>query len=479
MRNYTYSCSADLNHSFSFAPKAEFMSTKPSLPRGTRDFTPEQMFRRNYIISKIKTIFERYGFQPLETPSMENLSVLTGKYGEEGDQLLFKILNSGDFLSKASPEDFTKGSRELTWKIAGKGLRYDLTVPFARYVVMHQNEITFPFKRYQIQPVWRADNPQKGRYREFYQCDADIIGTNSLVADLEFVWLIHDVFHSLGLEDFELKINNRKILTAISQYIGEAGKEGVLCVAIDKLDKIGKDAVIQELLNNGFESKSCDLLTPILEANGDNQSKMELIRSMIDEIDIGKEGLDEMEFILSKVRDKEDIKLKLDFDITLARGLSYYTGTIFEVKPTSVKMGSITGGGRYDDLTGIFGMKGTSGSGISFGIDRIYDVMLELGLFPESNLSATKVMVTNFDESTLPFALQTLNSLRTAGIHAEIYPDSAKMKKQFGYANKKGIPYVAIIGPDEAEKRLVSLKNMDSGEQDVLSLGEVTKKLIV
>lgn len=452
---------------------------KPALPRGTRDFGPEQMFRRNFIIGNIRKVFERYGFQPLETPSMENLSILTGKYGDEGDQLLFKVLNSGDYLSKTTAEDYASGSKSLTPKISNKGLRYDLTVPFARYVVMHQNEITFPFKRYQIQPVWRADNPQKGRYREFFQCDADIIGTDSILADLEIVWLIHDVYQSLGLEDFEVKMNNRRILTAISEFIGEPGKEGPLCVAIDKIDKIGTEAVISELKNTGFSDASCKTLTDILAINGTNLEKVEQLNAMIGNLPNGTKGIEDILFILNHTGKKKDIHLKLDFDITLARGLSYYTGTIFEVKPTSVKMGSITGGGRYDDLTGIFGLTGVSGTGISFGIDRIYDVMSELDLFPQSQASTTKVLVTNFSEEELSFSLEVLNELRTAGINCEVYPSNAKMKKQFNYANKRGIPYVAVIGPDEAKEEVVTLKNMETGSQDQLGLKEVIEKLVV
>ncbi len=453
--------------------------SKPGLPRGTRDFGPEQMFRRNYIIDNIRKVFERYGFQPLETPSMENLSVLTGKYGNEGDQLLFKVLNSGDYLSKTSGDDYAAGSKSLTPKISNKGLRYDLTVPFARYVVMHQNDITFPFKRYQIQPVWRADNPQKGRYREFYQCDADIIGTDSTLSDLEIVWLIHDVYKSLGLGDFELKMNNRRILTAISEYIGEPGKEGPLCVAIDKLDKIGLESVITELERSGFSSKSCELLSEVIQIKGSNEEKVDKLMGLIGDLPNGERGLQDVSFILGHASSKKDIQLKLDFDLTLARGLSYYTGTIFEVKPTSVKMGSITGGGRYDDLTGIFGLNGVSGTGISFGIDRIYDVMLELNLFPEEQSSNTKVLITNFGEKELDFSLKVLNDLRSAGISTEIYPSNAKMKKQFNYANKRGIPYVAVIGSEEASNQTITLKDMVSGSQDQLGLKEVLEKLVV
>ena len=453
------------------------MLRKPGLPKGTRDFGPEQMFRRNHIINKIRVVFETYGFLPLETPSLENLSVLTGKYGDEGDQLLFKILNSGDFLGKTIEEDYKQGSKEFTWKISNKGLRYDLTVPFARYVVKHQNEITFPFRRYQIQPVWRADNPQKGRYREFYQCDADIIGTNSLISDLEMVWLIHDVFKSLNLDDFLLKFSNRKIITAISEYIGVPGKASTLCVALDKLEKIGRDNVFEELIAKGMSEQSCGRLTPILEISGDNQQKLEKLKGYIGNLETGKHGIEEVSFILEIVANKKDIDLKLDFDITLARGLSYYTGTIFEVKPTTVQMGSITGGGRYDNLTGLFGLDGMSGTGISFGIDRIYDVMVELNLFPQTDLAGTKVMITNFDHNTLGFSLVVLNTLRKKGINSELYPDEAKMKKQFRYADKKGILFVAIIGPDETQRNIVSLKNMATGEQQSLTVDELIRKL--
>ena len=452
--------------------------SKPSLPRGTRDFGPDQMFNRNFIIGKIRQVFERYGFQPLETPSMENLSILMGKYGDEGDQLLFKILNSGDFLAKTTDADYREGSKTFTRVISNKGLRYDLTVPFARYVVMHQNEIAFPFKRYQIQPVWRADNPQRGRYREFYQCDADIIGTESIVSDLEIIWLIHDVFKELGLEDFVLKINNRKVLTAVSELIGEKGKEDILCVAIDKLDKIGRDAVIVELKSKGFDDTSCEALIPILDLQGSNEEKLSAISGLMERLDeSSRNGLADLQFLLENASLKKDLQLKLDFDISLARGLSYYTGTIFEVKPTTVKMGSITGGGRYDDLTGIFGLPGVSGTGISFGIDRIYEVMNDLKLFPVNQESATRVLITNFGSETLTFSLELLNHLRAGGVNSELYPDASKMKKQFAYANKRGIPYVAVIGPDEVENKHVTLKNMVTGTQEKLAIEDITQSI--
>ncbi|MEQ9425641.1 MAG: histidine--tRNA ligase [Cyclobacteriaceae bacterium] len=453
------------------------MPSKPSLPKGTRDFGPQQMAKRGYIINTIQRVFENYGFAPVETPSMENLSVLTGKYGEEGDQLLFKILNSGDYLSKVNEDEFKSGSKPLTPKISEKGLRYDLTVPFARYVVMNQNDITFPFRRYQIQPVWRADRPQRGRYREFYQCDADIIGTDSGICDLEIVWLVHDVFKSLDLQDFELKFNNRKILLAIAEYIGAPGLDEALCVGIDKLDKVGIDKVLLELQSKGISSTSCEKLKPILTFEGNNQEKVDFLKPLIGSIDFGNQGLNEVDFILDQAGSKTDVDLKLDFDITLARGLSYYTGSIFEVKATTVQMGSITGGGRYDDLTGIFGLPGMSGIGISFGIDRIYDVLDELELFPESTTFGTRVMITNFGEMTLQFAMKLLNTLRGAGISSELYPDEAKMKKQFSYADKKNIQFVAIIGPEEANQQKVTLKQMDTGNQQLLSIQQVIDQI--
>ena len=440
-----------------------------------RDFGPDQMIRRNYILNKIKSVFEKYGFAPLETPTMENLSVLTGKYGDEGDQLLFKVLNSGDFLSKTTSEDIESGSKSLTHKIADKGLRYDLTVPFARYVVMHQNEVTFPFKRYQIQPVWRADRPQKGRYREFYQCDVDTVGTNSLISEAEIIRIINNAFEALNFEDYVIKINNRKILTGIVECIGAEGKESEFCIAIDKLDKIGKDKVLDELLSKGFDNDKLALLDPIFELQSDDKSKLDFLSQFLAKSEIGRLGIEELKSILKFTNDLRGSETKVEIDITLARGLSYYTGAIFEVKPTSVKMGSICGGGRYDNLTGVFGLSGVSGVGISFGVDRIYDVLSELNLLPNEGSTTAKVLVANFGESTLSASLSILDQLRSAGINSEIYPDSAKMKKQFNYADKKGIPYVVIIGEEEINSGTYSLKNLTSGEQTKVSLEDLIR----
>lgn len=446
---------------------------KPSIPKGTRDFGPAQMAKRNYILNNIKQIFQKYGFAPLETPTMENLSVLTGKYGDEGDQLLFKVLNSGDFLSKSTAEDVEKGSKHLTRKISEKGLRYDLTVPFARYVVMNQNEISFPFRRYQIQPVWRADRPQRGRYREFYQCDVDIVGTNSLLCESEIITIINEVFEALKLNDYSIKINNRKILTGIVESIGAAGKESEFCVAIDKLDKIGLQKVLDELKNKGFTEEQIQQVEPILSLSGTNSELLDKLSGFFSNSIIGMEGLAEIKsiFELSAIYSNKDIKV--DFEPTLARGLSYYTGTIFEVKPTSVTMGSICGGGRYDDLTGIFGLKDVSGVGISFGVDRIYDVMESLELFPEDIGEQVKVLVCNFGEGSLAPSIKVLQKIRATGISAEIFPDNVKMKKQFNYANKKSIPYIVLIGSEELANENYSLKNMTTGEQKSMDINQI------
>lgn len=451
---------------------------KPGIPKGTRDFGPDQMIRRNYILDHIKTVFQRYGFAPLETPTMENLSVLMGKYGDEGDQLLFKVLNSGDFLSKTTREHIDQGSKALTTKISEKGLRYDLTVPFARYVVMHQNDITFPFKRYQIQPVWRADRPQKGRYREFYQCDVDTVGTDSLLSESEIILIINDVFKALKLSDYRIKLNNRKILTGIVETIGAEGKEGEFCVAIDKLDKIGKEKVLEELTAKGFASEKLGLLDPVFEMTGDNNDQMNFLADFLRESETGLKGLAEIREILDKAQCLSETDHKVDIDITLARGLSYYTGAIIEVKPTTVQMGSICGGGRYDNLTGVFGLKDVSGVGISFGVDRIYDVLTELNLFPQSGASTVQVLVANFGKETLKASLQILNTIRSSGINAEIYPDHVKMKKQFNYADKKGIPSVLVVGEEELKSGTYALKNMHSGEQGKYTRDELIKKLI-
>jgi histidyl-tRNA synthetase len=450
--------------------------SKPSLARGTRDFGPEQMAKRNFIFDIIRKSFQRYGFQPLETPAFENLSVLMGKYGEEGDQLLFKILNSGDFASKLVEEDWNEGSKRLTHKISEKGLRYDLTVPFARYVVMNRGTLVMPFKRYQIQPVWRADRPQRGRYREFYQCDADVVGTESLLCEAEIVLLLHDILPKLGINDFTVKINNRKILTGISDVIGAAGMEGPLCVAIDKLDKIGKEKVVEELLERGFSDDSVGLLEPMFALSG-NQEPFAELRSWLAGSEIALKGISELEEVWQMVKDLGLTNARIEFDVTLARGLSYYTGAIFEVKANNVQIGSISGGGRYDNLTGTFGVPGLSGVGISLGVDRIYDVMEELSLFPADQTTSTKVMLSNFDQEAFTFGLSVLPRLRLAGINAEIYPDSVKLKKQLDYADRKNIPFVVLIGSEEIKSGKFSLKNMKTGEQQKLSVEEIIESV--
>lgn len=439
--------------------------SKPSIPRGTRDFGPAQMVRRNYIFDTIKRIFQKFGFQPLETPSMENLSVLMGKYGDEGDQLLFKVLNSGDFAEKLSAEDLGLGYKKLTHRIAEKGLRYDLTVPFARYVVMNRGELVFPFKRYQIQPVWRADRPQRGRYREFYQCDADVVGTDSLLCEAEIVLMIQEVLLSLGLSDFTIKINNRKVLSAIAEVIGAPGQEGPLCVAIDKLDKIGKEAVENELAERGFGPEAIQKLQPIFELSHSNTDTFARLEQWLTDSELGQKGVAELRSIWQLVAGFGLDDSRLQLDVTLARGLSYYTGAIFEVKANGVQMGSISGGGRYDNLTGTFGVPGLSGVGISFGVDRIYDVLDELGLFPASAAATTQVMFSNFDSAAAAYALPLLKTLRDEGLNAEMYPDAAKLKKQLDYADRKQIPMVVLVGSDEMQSGELTLKNMQSGEQ--------------
>jgi histidyl-tRNA synthetase len=446
--------------------------SKPSLARGTRDFGPEQMAKRNFIFDTIRRSFQRYGFQPLETPAFENLSVLMGKYGEEGDQLLFKILNSGDFSGKLTDADWQEGSKKLTTKISEKGLRYDLTVPFARYVVMNRGTLVMPFKRYQIQPVWRADRPQRGRYREFYQCDADVVGTDSLLCEAEIVMLLHDILPQLGVSDFTVKINNRKILTGISDTIGAQGMEGPLCVAIDKLDKIGKEKVEEELIERGFSVESVGLLQPIFELAA-HAAPFQELRAWLGGSEIGLKGISELEEVWEMVKALGLKAPKIQFDVTLARGLSYYTGAIFEVKANNVQIGSICGGGRYDNLTGTFGVPGISGVGISFGVDRIYDVMEELNLFPENQMTSTRVMLSNFDQEAFTFGLSVLPKLREAGINAEMYPDSVKLKKQLDYADRKSIPFVILIGSEEIKSGLFSLKNMVTGEQQKGSIAEL------
>jgi histidyl-tRNA synthetase len=437
---------------------------KPSLARGTRDFGPEKMAKRNYIFSTIKEVFQKFGFEPLETPSIENLSVLMGKYGEEGDQLLFKILNSGNFSEKITEADLAEGYKNLTLKIAEKGLRYDLTVPFARFVAMNRNDLTFPFKRYQIQPVWRADRPQRGRYREFYQCDADVVGTNSLLCEAEIVAMLSEILSKFGI-DFTIKINNRKILTGIAESIGANGQEATLAVGIDKLDKIGEEAVLAELGAKGFSENTLKKLKPIFDFKGDNSEKIDFLTSFLKESAIGKTGVDELLEVFSLIKAYGITENNLALDITLARGLSYYTGAIFEVQANNVQMGSISGGGRYDNLTDLFGLPNVSGVGISLGVDRIYDVLDELNLYPDFANEGTKVVISNFEKILLPKVLPLLHKLRNCGIRAELYPDTSKLGKQIEYASKKKIPYFLVVGEQELESQQFGLKNLATGEQ--------------
>ena len=446
------------------------MAQKPSIPKGTRDFSPEEMMRRTYIFDTIKSVFRLFGYAPLETPSMENLSTLLGKYGDEGDKLLFKILNSGDYGAKLSEEELRQAS-----KISEKGLRYDLTVPFARYVVQHQNEIVFPFKRYQIQPVWRADRPQKGRYREFYQCDVDVIGSKSLLSEVELVDIVARVFSKLGIS-VTLKMNNRKILFGIAESIGHADKMIDITVAIDKLDKIGLDNVKNELRERGIDDEAIAKLQPILELSGTNAEKLTKLESVIGASETGMLGIEEMRTIFDGV-EKLGINLTPELDLSLARGLNYYTGAIFEVKANDFQIGSISGGGRYDDLTGIFGMPGMSGVGISFGADRIYDVMLGLNLFPEELACSTKVLFINLGKAEEEASMRLISKLRDNDIAAEIYPESAKMKKQMEYANRRGIPCVVIIGSEELQRGVATLKDMRTGEQREVRFEELASAL--
>jgi histidyl-tRNA synthetase len=448
------------------------MAQKPSIPKGTRDFSPTQMIRRNYIFELIRNVFQKYGYLPIETPAMENLSTLMGKYGEEGDRLLFKILNSGDYLKKTAHEEFEKPNlNQLTYKLCEKGLRYDLTVPFARYVVQNRNDITFPFKRYQIQPVWRADKPQKGRYREFFQCDVDVIGSNSFLNEVELVLIIDEVFEKLGI-NVEIKINNRKILSGIAEIIDEADKITDITVAIDKLEKIGIDEVNKELVSKGLSTESIEKLQPILNLEGILKDKFPKLMEILAESEIGTKGLQELMTVLRHLKDL-DLKNKWSFDITLARGLNYYTGAIIEVVASDIKIGSICGGGRYDNLTGIFGLPDVSGVGISFGADRVYDVMNELELFPEEGTSTTQLMLVNFGEEEEKYCLKLLKEIRKTGIYAELYPDSAKMKKQMKYADQKSIPAVLLVGADEIKSELYTFKDMKTGEQQKVSLDEL------
>jgi len=450
---------------------------KPSLPKGTRDFGPVQMARRTFILDTIKDTFQLFGYQQIETPAMENLSTLTGKYGDEGDQLLFKILNSGDFLKDVNVSDLESGTSAVLNKVSEKGLRYDLTVPFARYVVMNRNELTFPFKRYQIQPVWRADRPQKGRYREFYQCDADVVGTDSLVCEAEIVLMIRRVFEKLGLKDYSIKINNRKILTGISEAIGEAGKEGPLCVAIDKLDKIGWEKVKEELTQRGFEYDSLEKLAPLVALQSDLNGKFEFLKRFLGNSETGLKGVEELEEAFRILSQMGENLGHIDFDIMLARGLTYYTGAIFEVKVHNVSIGSVSGGGRYDNLTGVFGLSGVSGVGFSFGVDRLYDVMDELNLFPAESHTSSRLLLTYFNQQGFEYALSLLNQFRNAGVNTEIFPNQAKIQKQFDFANKKGIPFVGVCGEEEINSQQISVKNMNSGEQAKLTIAEAIQKL--
>ena len=452
------------------------MAAKPAIPKGTRDFSPMEMSKRNYIFDTIRQAFHIFGFQQIETPAMENLTTLMGKYGDEGDKLLFKIQNSGDYFSKLTDEELlSRKAAKLASKFCEKGLRYDLTVPFARYVVMHREELVFPFKRYQIQPVWRADRPQKGRYREFYQCDADIIGNNSLINEIELIQLIDHVFTKLKIR-VAIKLNNRKILAGIAEVIGEPDKIVDITVAIDKIDKIGLDGVIAELKEKGIGEAAIEKLLPILQAQGGNKEKMQIIAQTLQGNATGEKGVEEVNYILNAF-DTLHINSALDLDLTLARGLNYYTGAILEVKALDVAIGSITGGGRYDNLTGVFGLDGVSGVGISFGADRIYDVMNQLNLYPEESIHTTQIMFVNFGDKEAMHSLGIISILRAAGISAELFPSNDKMKKQMGYANSHNIPYVAIIGEQEIQDGTIAVKNMATGEQKQMTAKELKELL--
>ncbi|MEX0996832.1 MAG: histidine--tRNA ligase [Flavobacteriaceae bacterium] len=456
------------------------MAKKPSVPKGTRDFSPQEVAKRNYIMETIKKSFKLYGFQPIETPSFENSDTLMGKYGEEGDRLIFKILNSGDFLSKVEETLYSeKDSLKITTKISEKALRYDLTVPFARYVVQHQNDITFPFKRYQMQPVWRADRPQKGRFREFWQCDADVVGSDSLWQEIELVQLYDAVFADLGLKGITIKINNRKILSGIAEVIGAEDKLIDFTVALDKLDKIGEEGVKKEMLEKGISQNAIEKLKPLFSFDGSNEDKLKSLSTLLTTSETGKKGIEEVTFVIQNAHTLGLKVAQLTLDVTLARGLDYYTGAIFEVSaPKDVQMGSIGGGGRYDDLTGIFGLKGVSGVGISFGLDRIYLVLEELQLFPETVEANTKVLFINFGEAEALYAMQAISSLRAKNIPAELYPDTAKMGKQMTYADKRDIPFVVLAGGNEIKANRYTLKNMKSGEQVTVDLNELIEKVM-
>lgn len=445
---------------------------KPSIPKGTRDFSPIEMSKRNYIFDTIKSVFALYGYKQIETPAMETLQTLLGKYGEEGDKLLFKILNSGDYLSKLSDNELQNGdSLHLASKLCEKGLRYDLTVPFARFVVMHRDELQLPFKRYQVQPVWRADRPQKGRYREFYQCDADVVGSDSLLNEVELVQIVDTVFKRFGIR-VQIKINNRKILTGIAEYIDEADKIVEITVAIDKLDKIGIDNVNAELAADGLSAEAIEKLQPIISMSGSNEEKLDVISGLLKDSEIGQKGVEELRYIFGVLKNI-GLENELQFDLTLARGLNYYTGAIFEVKALDVQIGSITGGGRYDNLTGIFGMPGLSGVGISFGADRIFDVLNALDLYPDNAVSGTQLLFINFGERETAYCLPIVSKARSCGISTEIYPDAVKMKKQMAYANNNKIRYVALAGENEMKENKITLKNMVDGEQKLVDADEL------
>ena len=449
---------------------------KPSIPKGTRDFSPVEMAKRNYIFNTIREVYALYGFRQIETPAMENLQTLMGKYGEEGDKLLFKILNSGDFLKGIKPEDLTKGATgHLAAQLCEKGLRYDLTVPFARYVVQHRDELQMPFKRYQIQPVWRADRPQKGRYREFYQCDADVVGSDSLLNEVELMQIVDTVFAKFGIRVC-IHINNRKILTGLAEYIGFPDKIIELTTAIDKLDKVGIDNVKAELLDSGISEDGIEKLMPIFNATGDNNGKLDIIARILDGLETGTKGVEEVRFVLEQLKEL-GLSNPVELDLTLARGLNYYTGCIFEVKALDVQIGSITGGGRYDNLTGIFGMPGLSGVGISFGADRIYDVLNQLDLYPENAIQGAQVLFINFGQAEAAYCLKVATRLRRAGVRTEIYPDCAKMKKQMSYANTTGVPYVALVGENEMNSDVITLKDMATGQQTQVTVDELIAKL--
>jgi histidyl-tRNA synthetase len=453
------------------------MAQKPNIPKGTRDFGPVEMAKRNYIFNTIREVYALYGFQQIETPAMETLGTLMGKYGEEGDKLLFKVLNSGDFLSKTTDDELLeRNALHLAAQLCEKGLRYDLTVPFARFVVMHRDELQLPFKRYQIQPVWRADRPQKGRYREFYQCDADVVGSDSLLNEVELMQIVDEVFARFGIR-IQIKINNRKILSGIAEVIGAADKIVDITVAIDKLDKIGIDNVNAELREDGLTEEQIQKLQPIIMLSGTNDEKLATIADVLKDSETGLKGIEELRFILNTLK-TVGLKNEIQLDLTLARGLNYYTGAIFEVKALDVQIGSITGGGRYDNLTGIFGMPGLSGVGISFGADRIYDVLNQLDLYPKDSVGATQLLFINFGEQETAYCLPILNKVRANGIRSEIYPDATKMKKQMSYANAKQIPFVVLAGESEIQQGKVTLKNMETGEQKLVTTEELIKEVL-